>query len=324
MSIENGLLHAYLLDGKGGGQPLDWGVVAAWRPEQGVLWLHLEYADDHVRRWVQQESGLDEVAAETLLAEETRPRSVLHREGLLLTLRGVNLNPGADPEDMVAVRLWSDGRRIITTRKRRLQSTADLSRALQSGAGPRDAGEFLYFLTDYLLDKLAVVVEDLEAAVDDLEEAVITKESYELRPRISELRRSVVSLRRYLAPQREAMARLFSENVKWMSELDRLRLREEADRTTRYIEDLDLIRERAVVVQEELMNRLSEKMNRTMYVLSIVAALFLPLGFLTGLLGINVGGIPGTDYPGAFLIVCLSLLALVVVMLWLFKRMKWM
>ena len=106
--------------------------------------------------------------------------------------------------------------------------------------------------------------------------------------------------------------------------MDRLRLRESADRTTRFIEDLDLARERAVVVQEELLSRLSEKMDRTMYVLSIVAAIFLPLGFLTGLLGINVGGIPGADFKGSFLIFCIFLVLIVGLQIWIFKRKKWM
>ena len=78
------------------------------------------------------------------------------------------------------------------------------------------------------------------------------------------------------------------------------------------------------MVQEELLGRLSEKMDRTMYVLSIVAAIFLPLGFLTGLLGINVGGIPGAEYTGSFLIFSLALVILVIFQIWFFKYKKWM
>ena len=115
-----------------------------------------------------------------------------------------------------------------------------------------------------------------------------------------------------------------SEKVEWLSDMDRLRLRESADRTTRFVEDLDMTRERAVVVQEELLARLSEKMDRTMYILSIVAAIFLPLGFFTGLLGVNVAGIPGTDYTGSFVILCLVLVLMVIFQIWLFKHKKWL
>ena len=244
--------------------------------------------------------------------------------GLLLTLRGINPNPEADPQDMVAVRMWSDGKRISTTRRRRLQAAAELGGAIEKGVGPRNAGEFVESLTDRMVVRLDDVVDGISDAVDDLEEAVLTMESYELRPKIAELRRHAIGLRRYLAPQREAVSRLFSEKVEWLSDMDRQRLRESADRTTRLVEDLDLVRERAVVVHEELISRLSEKMDRTMYVLSIVAAIFLPLGFLTGLLGINVGGIPGADYTYSFVVFCVFLLLVVVVQIWLFKRKKWM
>jgi zinc transporter len=76
-------------------------------------------------------------------------------------------------------------------------------------------------------------------------------------------------------------------------------------------------------VQEELAARVSEQINRNMYVLSIVAAVFLPLGLVTGYLGINVGGIPGADWRWAFAIVGLGLLAIAGFELWLFRRLKW-
>jgi zinc transporter len=312
------------LNGRGGGEKLDWEQVKQWVPDNGVLWIHLEYSDPVVHEWVLNESGLDDVTAESLLAEETRPRSMLTANGLLLTLRGINPNPEADPEDMVAVRLWTDGKRIITTRRRRLQVAADLNQAIEKGIGPLNAGEFVESLTDRMVERMADVVDNISDEVDDLEEQVLTLESYELRPKIAELRRHAIGLRRYLAPQREAVSRLFNEKVEWLSDMDRLRLRESADRTTRFLEDLDLIRERAIVVQEELSSRLSEKMDRTMYILSIVAAIFLPLGFLTGLLGINVGGIPGAEYSGSFLIFSVFLILVVGVQIWLFKVKNWM
>lgn len=324
MTDESGLLYAYLLNGKGGGDSLGWEQINKWQPDQGILWLHLEYSNPLVQQWVLHESGLDEVIAEALLAEETRPRSMLSANGLLLTLRGINPNPESDPEDMVAVRMWCDGERIITTRHRRLQAAFELSEAIKKRAGPCNAGEFVESLTDRMVEPMADVVDAIGDDVDSLEEAVMTMESYELRPQIAELRRHAIGLRRYLAPQREAVARLFSEKVQWLSDLDRSRLRENADRTTRFVEDLDLARERAVVVQEELASRLSEKMNRTMYVLSIVATIFMPLGFLTGLLGVNVGGIPGMEYKGAFVIFCAILVLLVILQVWLFKAKKWM
>ena len=120
------------------------------------------------------------------------------------------------------------------------------------------------------------------------------------------------------------LARLTHESIDWLAEADRKLLREDAERTARYVEDIDVARERSLIAQEELNNRLAERMNRAMYTLSIVAAIFLPLGLLTGLLGINVGGIPGSENPWAFFIVSLFLVALAVVLIAWFKRIKWL
>ena len=169
---------------------------------------------------------------------------------------------------------------------------------------------------------MSPVLETLDEVVDNLEEQVVEAQTYELRSRLGDVRRQAIALRRYLAPQRDVMARLQSERVPWLTDLDRARLREAADRLTRYVEDLDASRERAAVTQEELAGRLSEQMNRTMYVLSLVAAVFLPLGLLTGLLGINVGGIPGTETPWAFAMVCSILVILAAAGIWAFRRMR--
>ncbi len=324
MSNDTGLLYSYLLDGSGGGTIQDWDQIKQWQPQQGMLWIHLEYSNPFVQEWLLKESGLDEVSAEALLAEETRPRSMLSGNGLLLTLRGINPDPAAESEDLVSIRLWSDGKRIISTRRRRLQTANEIRQAVELGRGPCNASEFVESLTDRMVEGMVDAIDQLSEEVDDLEEQVLIMESYELRPKIAQLRRHAIGLRRFLAPQREAVSRLFNEKLDWLSEIDRMRLRESADRMTRFVEDLDLTRERAVVVQEELVSRLSEKMDRTMYVLSIVAAVFLPLGFLTGLLGINVGGIPGAEYSGSFLIFCIALTVIVAVQIWIFKRQKWM
>ncbi len=324
MEETDGLVYSYLLDGKGGGRRLGWDGVRSWRPEQGVLWVHLNYAGSESARWLREEAGLDELTYESLVAEDPRPRSVATDGRLLVFLRGVNLNPGADPEDMVSVRAVMDSTRIVTLRRRKVMATDDIQAAIEAGDGPTATGDFLAGLANSLMDRMGGVLEDLDDAVDGLEDEVLTAESYELRPKIAMLRRQAISLRRYLAPQRDALLRLQMEKADWLCDICRLHLREAADRMTRYVEDLDSARERASVTHEELDGRLSERMNRTMYILSIVATIFLPLSFLTGLLGINVGGIPGADNPEAFIIVCALAAVLAAFMVYLFKRKKWL
>jgi len=323
-SSNEGLVIAYILDGNGGGRKIAWDEIATWMPEQGILWMHLNYSFPDVQKWLYEESGLDEVIDDALTEEDSRPRCTPFHEGLLLGLRGVNLNPGADPEDMVGVRIWFEKDRIISTRRRKVLSISDIQAALEQGSGPESIGDFLVQVTGRLMERMRQVIDDLEDAVADLEDQVLTAESHQLRTQLAAQRRQAISLRRYLSPQREALSRLLTEKIPWLHESDRIRLREVSDSLMRYIEDLDEARDRAAVTQEELVNRMSEQMNNKMYLLSIVAAIFLPLGFLTGLLGINVGGIPGAESKLGFLVFVLLLAIVVSFQIWYFKKKKWL
>ena len=145
-----------------------------------------------------------------------------------------------------------------------------------------------------------------------------------LRYQLAYLRKQALGIRRFLAPQREALNRLVSERLSWMDELNLLRLREVNDRLIRYIEDLDEMRERASIAQDEMLSTISEQMNERSYVLTIVAALFLPLGFFTGLMGINVGGMPGIEEEAAFWIVTGLCLVIVAMLGVVFRLKKWL
>ena len=324
MDNNKGLIAGYILDGQGGGRAVDWPEIKEWSEEDGILWVHLDYTFPESDKWLHEESGLDELIVSALMNEDPRPRSVVMNDGLLVMLRGVNMNPGAEPDDMVSIRLWINEKRIISTRRRRILSVSDLSMAINQGNGPATTGAFLADITARLVERMSDTVSEIDDKADLLEDQVLSVHSYQLRSQISELRREAINLRRYLAPQREAMSRLYNERVPWLNDMQRMRLREAADSTMRYVEDLDAVRERAIVIQEELMSRISEQMDKRMYVLSIVAAIFLPLGFLTGLLGINIPGIPGAEYKEAFLIFCLIIFIIVFVQILIFKKMKWM
>ena len=320
---QQGLHHALLLDGAGGTIEFDWNKVDAWQPEHGCLWLHFDFEDADTGEWLRQHSGLGEVAVDALLSDEIRPRTQVQRDQLLLALRGVNLNTGSDPDDMVSIRLWTDGRRVISTRRRKLLSISDVVERLEAGDGPVDAGELIVELVDRIVMRMSDTVDDFEDKVLGLEDCILSEAPAELRSDLASLRKQSIAIRRYLAPQREALNRLVMEKLSWMTESYRLRLREINDRLIRYIEDIDAVRDRATVAQEELQSRLTEQTNERMYVLSVVAAIFLPLGFFTGLMGINVGGMPGVEDPAAFWMVVGLCVAFSVLLAAVFRWRKW-
>jgi zinc transporter len=319
-----GLLHARLLDGKGGSRDFQWSNVSSWRPGQGCLWLHFNFEEAEVSEWLHGQSNLNELAVLALLSEETRPRTSNLGDQLLLSLRGVNLNPGSDPEDMVSIRLWSDGHRIISTGRRQLLSTEDVLERIEAGIGPVDAGGLIVELIDRIVYRMSDTVDNFENDVMTLEERAMSEVADHLRYDLAQLRKQTISLRRYLAPQREALNRLVMEKFGWITDDYRMQLREISDRLIRHIEDIDAVRERAAVTQEELLSQISEQMNKRMYVLSIVAAVFLPLGFFTGLMGINVGGMPGVEQEGAFWIVVALCVGVTTVLGIVFRLKKWL
>jgi zinc transporter len=323
MSEDDGLICAYLLDGRGRGRPVGWTEITSWQAHDGLLWVHLDRVGPDARRWLQQDSGLDPVIAGALLAEDVRPRGLRFDDALLVVLRGVNLNPGADPEDMVGIRIWLEPTRILTVRHRRLIAINDLREALATGRGPTSPGQFLVMLSARLIERMGPVIDDLVDEVDRLEDTVVTAHSAELRGALGSLRRQAIALRRYLAPKREVMASLAMEQTSWLRADDKAYLREVSDRTTRFVEDLDAARERAGVVQDELNSRISDQMNRTMYLLTVVAAVLLPPSLLTGLLGVNVGGMPGAENPLSFAIVVALIIALGVIEVAVLRHLKW-
>jgi zinc transporter len=333
-SDAQGLVYSCLLDGEGGARPIGWAEVEAWTQEDGPLWIHLDRADPRAEAWLRERSGLDTYVNDGLLAEETRPRCDWYGDGILLILRGVNLNPGAEPEDMVSIRICLEEGRVISTRLRRLMAVDDIREQLAAGKGPLTPAHLVARLSAKLTDRIGPVIEDLSDEVAELEDAMTADDGDRrpdpgtnpraLRQRLIALRRTAISLRRYIAPQRDALHRLSQIEETWLDDRVSGRLRETVDRVTRITEALDEMRERAAVVQEEMASRAAARMERTMYVLTIVATIMLPLGFLTGLLGINVGGLPGAETPWAFWAVTVGLTALVVVEVWLFRRLRWL
>jgi zinc transporter len=322
MDDGNGLIFAFALDGEERGKELGWDDVARLHARGVPLWIHLDRTSEGAATWLAESSGLAPIVQDALLAEETRPRSTALGDGLLVILRGVNLNPGADPEDMVALRTWLEATLLVSVRARKLMAVQDLREELIAGRGPRRVGDLLVEIADRLTDRMGPVIGTLDDRVDTLEDELLGMSSEDLRSTLGDLRRQAISLRRYIGPQREVLSRLQAERTDFLNDGDRLHLREIGDRCTRYVEDLDAARERAAVLHEELAARLAERMNRTMFLLSLIATVFLPLGFITGLLGINVGGIPGTDDPWAFAIVTVALVVLAGAEALLFRRLR--
>ncbi len=316
--------HALLLDRNGSAKELSYDDINSNQlPNNGILWVHFDYSSQMAKDWIRNKSGIDSVAMDALLTEETRPRTTILNDSFLIALRGVNLNPNSKPEDMVSIRLFISDNLIITTKRRNLLSVDEIIDSLKKGVGPKSSSEFLNELTYRVTSRMENVIGELEDRTDFLEESLVDFKDLKFRSELLAIRRETIILRRYLFPQKEAISKLYHDKVTWLNEYEKLELRETNDQVMRYIEELDTIKDKVALIQEDLANKLSEQMNKKMYVLSIISVIFLPLSFLTGLLGINVGGIPGAENENAFYIFIGVLALIVTTQLIIFKKNRW-
>ncbi|WP_243695795.1 zinc transporter ZntB [Rhodovulum marinum] len=289
---------------------------AAWR------WLHLDLSDPALAEWA--ETHLPPVAASALLQSETRPRCTPLDTGLIVNLRGINLNPGAEAEDMVSLRLWAEEQLVVSVRMRPIIAIDELRRAAEAGHAAYTTGDFLAALAEALTDRIESVSLALDDATDEIEEAILEREDPGAADDLAPLRRRAIRLRRFTGPQRDALVKLSEGHHALIGPGARVLLGESANRTTRAVEELDAISARLTALHDHLEAQRGMRMAQNGYVLSIVAAIFLPLGFLTGLFGVNVAGVPGLEWPWAFAVLVAVNVLLGLGLLALFRALRWL
>lgn len=322
-----GLRFASVLDGHGGCKDLDWEGVRRWRPADGVLWVHLERDDPTAQAWLRDDSGLDPVIAEALLADESRPRVEEQDDALLVFLRGVNRAADDDPYDLVPIHMWISASRLISLRDKShyLMALRDIREALTTGKGPRATGELFVKIAEKVVKYVEPILAELDEQTDGLDERTCTMgdEDWDWRQPLADLRRRSIELRRYLSPQREALFRLQVEEAIWLNRRDRVHLREVTDRVMRYVESLDVVRDRTTILHEDLTAQIAERISRTSNRLTAIAAIFLPPSLFAGVFGMNLAGIPGNQHELSFGAVVGILVVLMALEYWLLRRLKW-
>lgn len=322
------LINAFKLDSDGTGIPLEWPDIAGALPQTGeneFLWVHLDWMADGVRHWLINIVGLDPTIADTLSTRGTRPSVFFYDHGYSMNLRGVNLNTENDPADMISARFWVSANLVITLRNQPLKAFDDIRGAIVQNNAPRNPDDFVLTVAERLIfrvDNVVIGLGETVDAIEDDQDGTAENKTLPLRRRCSDVRNQILRLRRHLSPQRDALAQYVDHKTAWADKRHKRRARTLTDKTIRLIEEFDSLRERVQIVNENMMALETERMNRTMYWLTVIAGLFLPISFVTGLLGINVGGIPAAESPFGFVGVSIILASIVTFEIWLFKKMR--
>jgi zinc transporter len=288
-------LHALVVEG---------GIVAEIPPQDvanysgaGFVWLHVEGAGH--ASLADLPGYVPPMAANALLASETRPRCDEVDQAALMNLRGTAADTMQDSDGLVSIRVWVEGKRVTSVSRHRLAALSKVEEAMRVGR-LTDGGDFVAALAQAISTELDPQVAEIGDSLDNCEEMLDDGDIYALRRQIARLRSQAIVLRRFVAPDRNALAEMAQLDFDWISKEDRLHLREAADRFARMAEELEAVRERAALLHEQLTDLRAEMIDRRSLAIAVVAFIFLPLTFITGLLGMNVEGIPYAAHPWAF------------------------
>ena len=313
-------VFAWLLDGQGGVRPLtDDETVSKDNP----CWLHMNYTHPDSAEWLATTPLLPQTVRDALAGESLRPRVSRLGEGTLITLRCINGSTDERPDQLVAMRLYIDERMIVSTRQRKVLALDDVESDLQEGSGPTDCGSWLVDVCDALTDHASEFIEQLHDKIIDLEDNLLEQQ---VPPRgfLALLRKQLIVMRRYMAPQRDVYARLSSERLSWMTDDQRRRMQDIADRLGRGLDEIDGCIARTAVMTDEIAQMMQESLSRRTYTMSLMAMVFLPSTFLTGLFGVNLGGIPGGGSHLGFSLFCIMLVVLIGGVTWWLHRSNWL
>ncbi len=310
-----------LLDAQGGGHPLDGPDSDAVPWEDALLWWPL---DAKSATAIEPSEGMRFSArlSEILAAVPSPSRPLACAGGLLLGLRGVEWHPGNDEPVLTSLRLWVAPKRILTLATSPLSILDELRADLAAGVGPIGVSDFIGRLALGLIRDLGPLLDRDNDNLDLLETRLLTGQINQAGSDLGKLRLRALRLHRYLSPQRTLLHELLQARGRHQLDNDH-ETNSLVDASTRVedrLERLEGLGDHSVGIQQSLNDLQSQRMNTALYLLSLYTALFLPMGVLTGLLGINVGGIPGANTPWAFWLVCFLLVLLGLLGLYVFYR----
>ena len=330
-----GLICGYVFAG-GEGSPMrshartvDAREAAAWlaspaaaSPAPEFLWLHFNLSHAHAERWIARHAGLSDAFFETLKDGSHSTRIERDDDALIAVVNDVHFDFGFEPSDIATLWISVGPRLVVTARTQPLRSVDALRTAVRNGESPRSTVVLLEQLMRTQADGLVDIVRGVTTRIDTIEDELLGGRLDHKRARLGVLRRLLVRLQRLLAPEPAALFRLLQHPPAWMAADDAQELRGASEEFSVVLRDMQGLQERIKLLQEEIAASVNEDNNRSLYVLTVVTVLALPINILAGLFGMNVGGIPLAEHKHGFWIVMAMVGGFTAVAAWVARRGK--
>lgn len=269
---------------------------------------------------------LHELTLEDLRSTTNRTKIEEFDDYTFVVFKAFNFNPGDDPLDTINTNFIIFKNVLITARLKRVYSIVDTLAEVQKRPRLMKAGPayLVYRIMDRIVDRIIPFVEEFDDALDTIQTKIFEEFDDEISGVIFEKKTFVAQLRRRVGPQRELIGQLSSREHRFINAKTRAYFRDVHDQLIRIWDILETYRDILQGAMDSYLTQVSNRMNTVMKTLSIVATIMLPLGFLTGLYGTNFEILPGSKSPIGFWAFCLVLLVLAGLMLFGFKKKKWL
>ena len=299
---------------------LRWLEQNADAPTAGFVWLHFNLAHTATEKWLREHVHLSNAFHESLKEGSRSTRVEVDDDMLVAVVNDVAYDFAFEPGDISTMWLTVGPRLVISARMQPLRSIDRLRDAVKKGITLRSSVELLVHLMHDQGDVLVNIVRTTTARVDSLEDHLLSGRLERKRADLGALRRLLVRLQRLLAPEPAALFRLLKMPPDWIHEADLDDLRQSTEEFNVALSDMAALQERIKLLQEEIAGRVAEANNRSLFVLTIVTVLALPINIIAGLLGMNVGGIPLAEHPSGFWVIVAIIVTFTVIAGWIAYR----
>lgn len=324
-SDDSGLVWGFLVRQGEPAVPIGAAEALAWMaapPAGQFVWLHFNLSNTASERWLRQHAGLAAEFYETLHQGSRSTRIEVADDALIAVVNDVLHHFSFDTADISTLWVHVTPHAVISARRKPLESIERLRQAVLQGAPLASSVELLVHLLRDQADVLVNIVRDAVARVDATEDQLLAGRLTRKREDLGALRRVLVRLQRLLAPEPAALFRLLQRPPGWVSTDDRQDLRQATEEFTVVLSDLASLQERIKLLQEEIAAQVNEDNNRSLFLLTIVTVMALPINLIAGLLGMNVGGVPLAQHPHGFRIVLAFTAGITGVVAWILLRLQ--
>ena len=181
-----------------------------------------------------------------------------------------------------------------------------------------------YALIDTLVDNYYQLLDDIEINIDLLEERIIHNPDKTIKTNIHHLKKELLISRKSIAPLREAISRFSKSDSEFINEESKMFIRDLYDHTVQVLDMVESYRDTINGLQDLYLSEISYKMNQVMQILTIISVIFVPLTFLAGIYGMNFDVLPELKWKYGYLYFWIFSVFILIMLLWYFRRKKWL